>query len=77
MWFAQGEKASFCANRNQKSRNLKKYTYWIFYCDLFEFGIHKSRIEFMEKIDRGEIEWNLDMTSPEQWKKIRKLPIGE
>ena len=42
----QGKWCSFCSNSKQTDKDLKKYVYWNFTCELFEKGISKSRIEY-------------------------------
>lgn len=51
-FFAQGSTCSFCANTKQTDTGYKKYVYWIFHCELFEQGIHKSRIEYMKTLNQ-------------------------
>lgn len=36
----QGEISCFCANPNQKDKDLRRYVYWCDKCKLFEEGRH-------------------------------------
>lgn len=46
--FAQGKTCSFCANEKQTNRSLQEYLYYNFTCNLFEEGIHQSRVDYMK-----------------------------
>lgn len=47
-YFAQGKNCSFCSNPKQMNESKKQYLYYNFKCDLFEEGIHRTRIDFMK-----------------------------
>lgn len=53
--FAQGSGCSFCANEKQTDSGLKSYSYWPFgtNCKIYENGIHKSRVDFMNSREKG------------------------
>ncbi len=42
----QREMSSFCGNKKQDDKDLKRYVYYNFSCNLFIKGISKSRIEY-------------------------------
>lgn len=45
--FEQGKTCSFCCNINQEDNSLKNYCYWSFNCNLYEKGIHESRVNLL------------------------------
>lgn len=58
--FAQGKLCSFCANENQTDNDLKQYSYHSFRCNLFDSGIHQSRIDYMKKLNHGDRSQRID-----------------
>lgn len=47
-YFEQGKSCSFCCNPNQDNESCKSYCYWNDRCNLYEKGIHKTRIDLLK-----------------------------
>jgi len=73
-YFAQGKNCSFCNNPKQTDKDLKRYLYYNFSCELFEEGECKQRTNWYNSLpqkDKDQFEAMKDWPN-QQWFKDLK-----